>query len=103
MQNRHARFYSKNVYINLTITRENQLLSSDFIDTISEKTFPCIVSLLKLLSEYDFYIYENRKDVSVYSSINSRYIASISLTNDLKNVDKRALLIMHTLDYFVVK
>lgn len=91
------------MYIKSTIIRENQLLGSIFINTISGKTSPCIVSFLYLVSELDFYRHGFRKSVSVYSSINLLCSASISLTNDLKNVDKRALLIMHTLDYSVAK
>ena len=121
MQNRHSRLYFENMYIKSAITIENQLLISIFIDMISEKVPPCIVLLLNLLAELEFHIHETGKCVSVYSAIKNlllelefyvhriekclimssegrlRLSALISLTNDLKNVDKRALSIMHTL------
>ena len=127
MKNRHSRLDSENVYIESAITIEIQLLASVFIYTISGKVPPCIVLLLNLLAELEFHIHESGKCVSVYSAIRNllldlgfyvhriqkclivssggrlRLVALISLTIDLKNVDKRALLTMHTLYYFAAK
>ena len=53
------------------MNRENQRLISIFIYTISEKGFPCIVSLLNPVSERDFHIHKtaNHRIMSIVACI----------------------------------